>query len=129
MRAGEALGHLRREDQRLRDGKRAGAQDLAQAPALHEFHGDEQQPVTLFHGVDVHDVGVIEGRRGPGFALKPCAAIERIDDLRTWKLERHPPLQPGVLGDEHLSHAAAAEPFQDQVVNESSPNHGQRAVR
>ncbi len=73
------LGHLRREGERFRERERsAGAQELAQAPALNELHRDEDQTVSLLHRVEVHDVGMIEGGRGPGFALEQRETIDAM---------------------------------------------------
>ena len=90
----KALGHLRREGQRSREReRRAGAQELAQAAALNELHRDEEQALGLLHRVEVNDVGMIERGRGSGFPLKPRAAIGRVGDVRTKKLERHSPVE------------------------------------
>ena len=107
----KALGDLSSERQRSRERKRSAvAQELAQASALNQLHRDEDQALSFLHRVEVHDVGMIEGGRGSGFALKQRETIGRCRDVRPRNLERDSPIEPRVLGDEHVSHAAAAEP-------------------
>ena len=118
MGTGKALGHLSPEGQRLRERKRgAGAQELPQAAALNELHCDEEQTVVGFvDRVEMHDVGVVECRGGFGLPLEARAAIGRFTNVRTEKLERHPPIELRVLGGIDHSHAAAPEFFKDEVM-------------
>ena len=67
----EGVGDLGAERRDLggREGV-AGPQLGPQAPALDELHDDERLGAAA-PVVDHHDVGVVQARRGPGFALEP----------------------------------------------------------
>ena len=62
---------------------------------------------------------MIEGGRRSGLAQDPCSTVACLGDVRTEKLERDPPIESRILGDLHVSHAAASELVQHQVMTES----------
>ena len=111
----EPLGDLASEGQHFRERQRGPCtQELAQASAMNELHGHEDQALRFLHGVEVHDVGMIEGGRSFGFPLKQRQAIDGSGNVAARKLERHSPVESCVLGDVHVSHTAATELRQDE---------------
>ncbi len=80
---------------------------------LDELHDDEglgaAAPV-----VDTHHVGVVQARRGPGFALEPLRG-GRGDGGRR-HLDRHRTLEQTVAGAVDVAHPARAEPHLELVA-------------
>ena len=69
---------------------------------MNELHRDEDQIIGFLHRIEVHDIGMIERRRGSRFPLKERETIDGSGDLQTGKLERHPSVEPRVVGDGSL---------------------------
>ena len=111
-----------------------GAEDLRQGAPVDVLHDDEVGAVGLAPVVDADDVGVVEvgGRRG----LPPEALHEGGvgGELGEQDLHGDGPVEQLVAGEEHLGHAAAAEPAVQLVaaVEDGGPgvrHAGLRLVR
>jgi hypothetical protein len=59
---------------------------------------------------------MIESGRGSGFALKQREAIDGSRDIAARKFERDPAVELRVLGGVHVTHTAASERRQQDVV-------------
>jgi hypothetical protein len=68
---------------------------------------------------------MIQSGRGSGFAPEQRETIGRCGDFGARKLERDSPVEHRILGDVHISHTAATEPRQDEIVTELFANHSQ----
>ena len=69
-------------------------------------------------------MGVVQGRRGSGFALE---ALERrlvVELLRGEELQGNESAEARILRLVHDSHAAAAELLDDAVVRDGLADHG-----
>ena len=88
---------------------------VGESPAVDQLHGDEMGAIGLFHGVQGHDVGVVERRDGQRLALEAAAALGVRGQVGGQHLQRDPAAQLGVLGEEDLAHAALAEMSDDPV--------------
>jgi len=86
----------------------------SQRPAPDEL-GDQEGDVVLAPVVDGQQVGVVES--GGGLGLRAEAADERsvIGVGLVQELDRHPPPEAGVLGQEHLGRGPGADRGQEAV--------------
>src|SRR5262249_22129491 len=66
--------------------------------------------------VDLHDRRVAQARRGLRFTAEPLALVGRLRRSLADALDRHPPLQELVPGEEDLSHAAVPQGALQAVV-------------
>ena len=126
MRARQALGDLSGDSERLRERQwRLSSQELAQAPAIDTSSiVMNDQAISFFHGVEVDDVGMVEGGRRSGFSSETARGDRSKPPRRgrgSLSATRRSSLR--VLGDIHVAHAAAAEPRQDDVVAELFADH------
>ena len=90
--------------------QRALLQALPQRLALDELRDDEGPAVELAEVVDDHDVRVVQTRRGPRFLVEAAQPIAVGGELRRQELERHGPIELGVVREIDLAHPAGAEP-------------------
>ena len=89
---------------------------LGQVSTLDELHRDEVHAVGLLHGVQRHDVGMVQRGDGPGFPLEACPTV-RIRRHRLGQyLQRNVAMELGVLGLPDNSHPALADHFDQAVV-------------
>jgi hypothetical protein len=72
----------------------------------------------FLHRVNRHDVGVIERGHRLGLALEAAAALGIGGQVAGQNLQGHVALELGVLGNEHLSHAALADPLDEAAVQQ-----------
>jgi hypothetical protein len=113
----ERLEHLERVRDRLADGERTSGEDeLLQAPALDDFHGDVVRPLGLTAVVDRDDVGMREPRRGLCLAAEPLdeELVVRVTVVQDLDGDAAPELL--VLGQIDVRHAARAELPEDAVA-------------
>ena len=133
QRGGDLLGDFERLYQR----KRSLRQQHVQRLAFGELENEELMAVGFLYRVDAYDVGVVESRDRLGFALEALASLVVVGHLRRQHLERHLPVQLGVLGLIHVAHPPAAEVPDDLVVVEdradqneySTPKSGEIRAR
>ena len=103
----QRVGDLRPDRRHLGRRQRTALLELGpQAAALHELHHDEglgaAAPV-----VDADHVGVVQARRGTGFALEPLRRGR--GEGGGGHLDRHRPFEQAVAGAVHVAHAARAQ--------------------
>jgi hypothetical protein len=95
-------------------------------------------PVGLFAPVEHgHDVGVVEGRRGPGLGPEPAQEGLVVGQRRVQDLDRHPPAQAHVVGQEHMRRRAGSNRSEEavpasqdatEVVRYPGRSHGRKAT-
>ncbi len=86
--------------------------------ALDELRGDEARAVDLPRVVHRDDVGVIERRDAARLAVESFDELLCGKALRGEHLQRELAPEPGVLGEEYLSHPAGSEWRDDAVVSQ-----------
>ena len=92
-----------------------------QAPAPHEFHGEEGAVAAVADFVDLDDVGVLEEGHDPRLAQKPRPLLLRPRTGRKDGLQGHDAVQgdlPGLVDD---GHPAAAHFLEDLVSRHAGP--------
>lgn len=96
--------------------ERAAGAGLLQRGAVDELHGQEGAALVLAVLVERADVGMVERADGPRLVEEPQrrGAVGVI----VQHLERHAAAEPGVLGEVHGPHRAAAERPEDPVVGD-----------
>ena len=104
--------------QRLTDRQRTARQALGERVAGHELHDEEMRVAFLAGLVNRGDVGVVQGRERPGFALEAGQSIGVGRQLLRQDLDRHFPPELGVLGEIDLAHATLAELGGDPEVRQ-----------
>ena len=113
----EAPGRLQADEEGLgRAQPPAPVEHRAQAAAA-QVLADQVGPVLLLAPVvDGHDVGVVEGGRGPGLGPEPAQEGVVVGQGRVQHLDRHPAAQAHVVGDEHVPGTTAADRRQQPVA-------------
>ena len=119
----EPLGHLDAEVNQSLDVERALADYRRQLAAFEIGHRDERLPIGLIDLVDRANVGVVQRRRGTGFAKETGLGVFRAECLSGKELERNKPLQAQILGFIDNTHPALAEFFEDLVMRDGLPDH------
>ena len=66
--------------------------------------------IDLAEIVHDEDMRVVQAGRGSGFLMKPSQPIAVNGEIRRQELERHRPIELGVVGKIDLAHAARAQP-------------------
>ena len=97
-------------------GQWAGSLDqIVQVGAVDEFHHQEVQVAIFVDVVGTGNVRVVDRRHRAGLAVEPleCGLVLRLGHGQN--LEGYPPLHQLVFAQEHLPHAANAEPFEHLV--------------
>jgi hypothetical protein len=87
------------------------------------LHGDEGPALELVNVVNGANVGMIQGRSGPRFALETFEGLRASDETVGKELQGNKAAELGVLGLVDHTHPAAAELFQDAVVRNGSAQH------
>ena len=116
----EGLGNLPGDGQRFVDGNRPEANAVSKRVSVHELQREGMDPVALLEAVDARDVRVIEGREHPGFALETRDSLGVCGEHLGQDLQRHTALQPGILRQLDLAHAAGPDHVHDLVRADSS---------
>jgi hypothetical protein len=130
-----AVGRRQRGEQvqadvgRRRRGQRPVPRDqVAQGRRVDQLHHQEQPSGRVHHVVQGDHAGVVEPGRGPGLPQGPLAdrrllAVGQAGRQRHL-LDRHRPVQQGVLGPPHHAHAATAEHRPEGVTAGDQPPVG-----
>jgi hypothetical protein len=111
----ERVGNLPCQGQSFVDGQRPLADPARQRDTVDQLEDQGLPAAGLFEAVNRRDVGMIES--GKGLRLSPEAREPvRLELVRAREhLEHDVAIELGVVGAEHLTHAAAAEQGQDAV--------------
>ena len=120
MRRRQSTCELDADLDNVADRQRALLQAVPQRLALDEL-GDEVRTVIDFAEIVYHDdMRVVQTGRGSGFLMKPSEPIAVNGEMRRQELERHRPIELGVVGQIHLAHAARAQP-RHQLIGVHDP--------
>ena len=113
----EAPGRLQPDQQGLgRAQPPAPVEHRAQAAAAQVLADQVRALVLLAPVVDGHDVGVVEGGRGPGLGAEAPEEGLVVGQGRVQHLDRHPAAQADVVGHEHMPGTTAADRGQQPVA-------------
>ena len=132
VRLGQRRYDLHGDVDRGREAHRGAGRVRPERHAVDEFVGDEVRARGLADVENRDDVGVIERRRGPGFAHEARQAIVVRIDGAGQDLQRDAAVETRVLREIHLAHPTLAERREDLVVPESGTlvqTHVVRATR
>ena len=121
VRGVERVGNFNGEGEQIAGLNRRSIDTVFQRHAIKKLHRNERLS-TLVAGisdiVDRADVGMIEGRCGLGFALKPCERLRIASDILREELQRHKTVKARVLRLIDDTHASATKFFDDAVMGE-----------
>ena len=101
-------GHRRRQ-------RPAGRDEPAEVRAGDVLHRQVQRTVVGAGADRPHDVGVVEPGDGADLAGEPDLEPVRVHPVGAGHLQRDPLAAVAVPGEEHLPHAALAEPVEQDV--------------
>ncbi len=119
LQRGRRLGH---HVARQRDRQRPPVPDQGlKILALHVLHRQKARAVHFIGVVGQNDVGVLQLRERPHFALEPALGEVLILRGRPQHLERHDSAHDGVVGLENLAHPAAAQLVEQAVLTQHEP--------
>ena len=90
-------------------------QGPAQGRPVHQLHDE----AAGLDGVDLRDVGMVEGGKRLGFALEPGEPVGVIGKRVGQPLDRHVALERGIAGAIDLAHAALADERHHDVRTDS----------
>ena len=79
--------------------------------------------------MDRADVGVVQGGRGLGLALKTGECLRIEGDFLRQELEGDKAMKPRVFSFVHNAHTAATELLDDAVVRDGLTDHWRRMLR
>jgi hypothetical protein len=92
----------------LGDRQRSSRQTCAQRLAFHERHRVEGETARVAGGEHGDDVGLLQRGDCPNLALEPLGT-QPFGEFRREHFHDNLPLEPQLFGDEHPTHAAAAQ--------------------
>ena len=121
---GKRNGYLQKTRQR----KPAGGDLLGQGPTLHQFHDQEQIVPILFHRIDGHDVGMLEGSHRHGLADETLPVIGIGGGVRGENLDRHVSVELGIPGAVDLAHTPGAQRGQNFVMGNGFTDHASGGI-
>ena len=105
----------------LRQGKTVGRQDLVQALAFDQFHGEKAHTCVFLHGIERDDVWMVQARDRLRFALEALEAGGVGGHVGVKNLEGHVAIEARVAGAVHLAHSAFAQLVEDAIGSRISP--------
>ena len=115
----ERVDDLREDRHGLRERKRAfAAEPVGEGLALHQLHDEVGAPVGLPERVQADDPRVLHACQGPGFAEKPRLPLASTREPVPHELDRDPPPQRDVLGEEDRPHPPFAEESENPVARD-----------
>src|SRR5450759_5371440 len=96
---------------------------MLQRHSIEELHGDERATVLLVNVVDGADVGMVQRRGGASFPPQALQRMPVVSQIVGKKLEGDETAETCVLGLVDHTHPAAAEFFEDAVVQDVLFDH------
>ena len=113
VRRGERRRELPAERHHALGGQRPATQPVGKALALHVLHDDEGARLVFDDVVNDGDVRVVDARRRARLLKDPCAHVggRRAQEA----LQRDLAVKTRVVAEEHLAHAAATQPLDEEV--------------
>jgi hypothetical protein len=102
---------------------RSASDPMFQRQPVQKLHCDERFAVLIVYFVDRADVGMIERRSSPGFALKAAQGLRIFGQLIRQEFEGNKSTEFHVLGLVDNTHAATAQLLDDAVVRDGLLDH------
>src|SRR2546426_8078740 len=124
MRGVERGCDLSRETQQVVHFERAAFEAALQSLTLKEFHHQEWLALKLINIVNRANVWMIQRRGHSGFSPEARQRVRITDESRRKKLQGDRPGQLGVFRFVYDTHAAATNPFDDQIVRNRFADNG-----
>ena len=121
MRLRETLGYLMGDVGEPSRRQPAVGQQLAQGPALHQFHDDEGHAGLVADVMDGQDVGMVQGGSGLGFLLETTQTIAIVAEIGWEDLDRDRAIEASVARAVDLAHSACRERAEDLIRTERGP--------
>ena len=122
----QSVGHLDSQIQQLSGVKRPVGHPFLEGLTHQKLHDHEGLAVVISDVVNDADVGMIQCRGGPGFALEAFQGLVIPGQGLGQELHRHLAAQPGVFRPVDHAHSTPTQFFQDLIVGNGLTNH--RAV-
>ena len=119
VRLGQPFGDLPGQVDGPAQGKSALRDRFAQRHPVHELHYDVGAALYLSYVVDGDDVGVIEGRGGPGFPLETAEALGVEREVLPQELEGDVASELQVSRAVDFAHPARADGGHDLVGSQA----------
>jgi hypothetical protein len=116
VRCHQSARHTDGDVESLVEGQRPGGEDLPQRPPLDELLSDVMSPLLLVDLVDGDDIGVIQCRGRARLLPEPVQPLPVGGRILRQDLQRHPAVQPQILGEMNLTHPSGSDSPQDPVV-------------
>ena len=123
MSGAQRVGDLARDVDDLVDRHRATQQSGLQAGTFEQFHGDEGLRPLVADFQDGADVGVVQRRGQPGFALEPPDRIDVLGQVFLDDLDRHGTGKASILRLIDHTHPARAERPDEVEVGQLASDH------
>ncbi len=123
MRRVQRVGNLGADREQGLQLQRPPADAVLQGIAIQKLHDDEPLPLMAGNLMDGADVGMVQGRSGPGFAAKALQRLGIVGHFVGQKLQSHEAAKHEVFGLVHHAHAPAAQLFQDAIVRDGLTDH------
>ncbi len=119
VRGGQRIGDGDAAVKDLRQGKAVGREDLVQAPAFDQFHGEKAHTGVFLHGIERDDVWMVQARDRLCFALEALEAGGIGGHVGVEDLEGDVTIEARVAGAVHLAHSAFAQLVEDAIGSEN----------
>ncbi len=122
-----AVGRTERFDEGHGDREKLGERqplarnDRREGSAPYQLHRDEVNAVDLFHRVDGHDAGVVEGRDRPRLLPESRQSLGVLRERVGQDLDRHLAVELRVDRLPHHTHPALADLLDEPVVQQHGP--------
>ena len=104
--------------------QRLTSNPLLQAFPFQLLHHDEGVTVVVLNLINGANVGMVQLRRSPGFALKALYRFFVAQQVFRNELQRNVAPQADVFGLVHNSHTTTAKFAYDAIVGDGLPDHG-----
>jgi hypothetical protein len=114
----QRVGELQGDVERFAERQRPFGNPRRQERTLDVLHRNEKCPLVLSQVVGDGNVWGPQQCGGLGLADQPLARLVIGVHVLREKLQRHTPAETLILGEIDLSHAAAAKPLEDVVVED-----------
>src|SRR6266545_2930051 len=98
---------------------------MLQSLAFQKLHGEKRLAFVLSDLINRADIRMVESRGGLRLALKPLQRLTILGKGFGQELNGDEAMQPQVLGLVDHTHAPGTQSFQDAVVGDKLPNHGE----
>src|SRR5579863_5219178 len=123
MRGVERVGDLDAQIEHRLNLHRLAGDAVPEGLALQQFHGDESSAIGLVNFVNGADVGVVQRRRGLGFALETAESLRVVGEVIGQEFQGNVTAELEVFGLIHHTHPTTADLAKDAVVGDRLP-HG-----